>query len=995
VRLKRFLRAAIGSACVAALAAPTSFAESPPALQRLPGSALSVSVAQSGGFSRIEFRFPGARMTSRRKGQTLILHFDRYARPDMTRLRVDPPRWLKGAAERNAGGLEITLELADDADANVGSADGATFVNLYAKAGPPPPATPAAATATDADVRTRTPLSVRPDPTPASGVVRLQAQMVSGHVVLQFGWKHPLGAAVFRRGDSVWVVFDTPARIDVSGAPHGFRQVGAVQAVQGADFSAVRITSPSDVGLSAAAQGAAWIVTLGAGQPSSGEPIRLGRDEAATSPALAAAVAGATRVVWIDDPVVGDHIGVVTAMAPCKGLLTRRAYVDLALLPTVQGLVIQPRSDRLAVSTDGDVVRIAKAGGLDISPRWAAPAAHAQNDGPGLPQAMARPALIDFDAWPETGAGGFVARYDDLQRGAADEASQGKDAPMAARMGLARFLVGSDLSFEAIGVLNMIARSRQTMLGDAEFRGLRGAAKVMAGRYNEAETDLSAPMLADDPSSSLWRGYIDASLGQWVDARREFDAGAAMLFQFPAKWRSRFATANAEAAIALEQYPLAEVAIENALRDQHDPVEQLQTRLVQARLLQAQGQLAPAQRVYEAIARVNLDYLAAPALLHATELKLARSQLTPIQAANTYEALRYRWRGDATELETIRALGQIYLNLGRYREALAALRSAGQRLPDLPQALELQSDLSGAFRVLFLDGQADGLQPIQALALFYDFKELTPIGADGDLMVRKLARRLVDVDLLSQAADLLKYQADNRLNGVPRAEVDTDLALIELMNRRPEAALDAINSSRSTLLPSALSGQRRLIEARAWLGLGKSDHALEIIQSDRGAEADQIRAEVAWKQRNWALAAGDFEKQLGDRYKASGPLADAEETRLLRAAIAFSLAGDEAGLARLRGRYQGFIDQAHQADALRVALSGAQDPKMAVGDFGRVSAEDVSFVGWIQAMKQRFRDRPAPTSATSGLSLPPAGASPARAAAPSKTAEAKAAPSKG
>jgi hypothetical protein len=60
-----------------------------------------------------------------------------------------------------------------------------------------------------------------------------------------------------------------------------------------------------------------------------------------------------------------------------------------------------------------------------------------------------------------------------------------------------------------------------------------------------------------------------------------------------------------------------------------------------------------------------------------------------------------------------------------------------------------------------------------------------------------LARRLVDVDLLSQAADLLKYQADNRLDGVPRAEVATDLAVIDLMDRRPEAALDAINTSRT------------------------------------------------------------------------------------------------------------------------------------------------------------------------------------------------------
>ncbi len=970
-RLKAILRAGLAAVCIAALAAPAGLAETPPADQRLPGSALSVSVAEARDFSRIEFRFSGgARMTSRRNGQTLVLRFNRYAKPDMTRLEVDPPRWLKGASERNAGGLEITLNLADDADVRVGEADGASFVNLFAKKSEASPA---------GDARTQTALSLRPDPTPASGVVKMQTEWVSGRVLLRFAWKNPLGAAIFRRGEAVWIVFDAPARLDVSSAPHGFRQAQQIQAVQGADFSAVRIVSPSDVGVGALAQGAVWTVMLGAGQSAGGEPVKVTRDEAATSVGLSATMAGATRAVWIDDPVVGDKIAVVTAMAPCKGLSSRREFVDLALLPSVQGLAIEPIADGVTVSTDGDVVSIGRPRGLRLSPKTTR--ALIADNGPGLPMPLARPALIDFDAWGRTGSGGFAPRYDALQSAVADEINLGKDAPVTARLGLARFLVGSELSYEAIGVLNMIGKSQPRMLGDAEFRGLRGAAKVMAGRYKEAQTDFSVPVLADDPSSALWRGYINAKLGLWADARREFDAGASTLFQFPAKWRTRFSTANAQAAIALNQYPVAEVAIDNALRNQSDPVEQLRTRLVQAQLFEAEGQKARAERLYLAIAQVNLGFLSAPALLHATEIRQSQDQITPMQAADVYNGLRYRWRGDATELETIRALGQIYLGLGRYREALEALRSAGQRLPDLPQALQLQSDLSNAFNALFLGGQADGLQPIQALALFYDFKELTPIGADGDLMVRKLARRLVDVDLLSQAADLLKYQADNRLNGVPRAEVATDLAMIDLMNRQPEAALDALNTSRDTLLPNALNAQRRSIEARAWLGLGQYDHALEVIQSDKGSDTDAIRAEVAWKKRDWPAAGGQFERLLGDRFKAPGPLSAEDEAKLLRTAICYSLAGDEVGLDRLRARYGGFIDQARQADALRVALSGAETAQITSGDFARVSAEDSSFVDWVQAMKQRFRDRPAPTSPTSGFNPLATGAAP-----PAKTA---------
>jgi hypothetical protein len=102
----------------------------------------------------------------------------------------------------------------------------------------------------------------------------------------------------------------------------------------------------------------------------------------------------------------------------------------------------------------------------------------------------------------------------------------------------------------------------------------------------------------------------------------------------------------------------------------------------------------------------------------------------------------------------VRALGRVQLAQGRFREGLAAYRSLARSLPlDAPAATALLEEQAAAFRQLFLEGGADGLQPIQALGLFYDHRDQTPIGADGDLMVRQLARRLVDVDLLPQAAN--------------------------------------------------------------------------------------------------------------------------------------------------------------------------------------------------------------------------------------------------
>jgi tetratricopeptide (TPR) repeat protein len=382
---------------------------------------------------------------------------------------------------------------------------------------------------------------------------------------------------------------------------------------------------------------------------------------------------------------------------------------------------------------------------------------------------------------------------------------------------------------------------------------------------------------------------------------------------------------------------------------------------VQARIMDLSGQKDRALRVYLAVAEAPAEYLSTPAMLRATQIRLQTGQVTPVQAAQVFDGLRYRWRGDATELEIIRALGQLYLSQGRYREALEALRSAGQRLPDLPQAVSLQNDLNAAFRSLFLDGAADGLEPVQALALFYDFKELTPLGADGDLMVRKLVRRLVDVDLLDQAAELLKYQADNRLDGIPKAQVSTDLALIYLMDRKPEQALEAINASRTTVLPNALNMQRRVIEARAWTELGRYDNALEILGKDNSKDAQDLRSEVAWRQKNWALAGPLYEKALGERWKNPQALSSEDEGALLRAGVAYSLAGDDKALARLAAQYGRFIPNAHNPDALRVALTGIPDGRLNAADFGRVSADNQAFEGWVAKMKDRFRMADSPT----------------------------------
>ncbi len=136
------------------------------------------------------------------------------------------------------------------------------------------------------------------------------------------------------------------------------------------------------------------------------------------------------------------------------------------------------------------------------------------------------------------------------------------------------------------------------------------------------------------------------------------------------------------------------------------------------------------------------------------------------------------------------------------------------------------------------------MPPIEALSLFYDFRELTPIGRRGDEMIRRLADRLVAVDLLDQAAELLQHQVEHRLQGAARAQVATRLAIVHLLNRKPERALQVLKSTRLSDLSNEVRNQRLMLEARAMSDVGRHGLAVDIAQNLKGPEAARLRSDI-------------------------------------------------------------------------------------------------------------------------------------------------------
>ncbi len=684
-----------------------------------------------------------------------------------------------------------------------------------------------------------------------------------------------------------------------------------------------------------------------------------------TPPArLFAALPGVGAVLRIPDPGVGDTLIVAPAPPPARGVLDGRAFLSFSILPSAQGLAIQSLSGELMTHADEEGV-------------WITPP---QSLGVPMPQSATRsPALVSFVSGEP--AATFEARKSSIERRVA------ADALPDAQVEMARFLLERQLAPEALGAL-ALAEERDAQLGsDPDFRALRGVAAALAGRMRQAEADLSIPALTSDPAAQLWRAWMRTQTQDWLGARRAFAEGEASINDFPPHWRARFREAYARTALELNDLSTAKQQLDIAGAEPADDWTALRVELNSARWREAAGQAEEALTAYDELARSGDEEIEARAILAAARLRHATGGSSTSELIETLESLRWRWRGDDVELETIRALGKLYVDLGQDRQGLEAMKAAVARFPDHPVSRVIFSDMMSMFAELFLEGGADRLDPVEAVALYYQFAELTPAGAEGDRMVRRLSERLVAFDLLPQASELLQHQVDNRLHE-PRAKasVAADLALIYLMDRRPEAALRVLRSTRVTQLPPALAEERRIIEARALAELDAHDAALDLIAGDPSIEAARLRADIAWKLRDWPLAGERLEEMLGDRADAPGPIGAEDSAAVLRAAVAYSLAREKDKLGDVAERYGALMRTGPDATAFVAVTQELETSGLRLAEIADRAADTAALEAFLDRRRDRLEPQAEPPSS---LAPAPAAGDPAGEQAAAETAAAR------
>ncbi len=805
-----------------------------------------------------------------------------------------------------------------------------------------------------------TPAASEPPPQgkAADNAASVSARRDGDSLRLMFSFAAATPAALFRRADTVWLVFDSPKPLDIEPIrSQGGSIISEVSQLPLEKGQAIRIRfsrpqMPSLAGEDHAA-GVNWTVTFSDTMLTPTQPLAAIRN--ITDPALANVTVPLSRPGLLHrlvDPDAGDALMVVTALPPVRGFIKRQDFVEMSLLESIHGVAVRPSSDDVTANIAPDKIILGKPGGLTLS---------SADIGAERAPIAVRP-IFDVVDWRKNQAENFIARQDALVAAAA---AAEPDQRTPARIDLARFYMSRGLYPEAKGVLDLALADARAGLEDPVALTVHSVASSLMGRPEQGLKDLINPAIGTNYDSQLWKALAYARLGKWAEAREKFKNAEFAMTSLPIELQRILISEAMRCSLEVRDYSGA------AKRGDDLDVVGLPSELkgaisvMRGRLAEALGHDKDALGQYRIAIGSTDRAAAAEAKLLEIVLRQKRDEISQAEVLRELETLSVMWRGEAVEVRALQIMARMYPETGRYGESFAAARTATRLQPNSEPTRQAQDAAAALFAQLFLSPKGDDLPPVDALGMFYEYRELTPIGRRGDEMIRRLAERLVAVDLLDQASELLQYQVDKRLEGAARAQVAARLAMVYLTSRKPDRAISALRSTRIADLSGELRQQRLLLEARAQSDIGRHDLALDIIANINGREAIRLRSDIYWASRRWREASEQIELYYADRWRDFKPLNPLEKGDVIRAVVGYALAEDAIGLARFREKYAPLMSAEPDRSAFEMASKPATANSTGFADIARMAASVDTLDGFLREMRTRFPD------ATAKAPLPP------------------------
>lgn len=757
---------------------------------------------------------------------------------------------------------------------------------------------------------------------------------------LYFPWRERTASAVFKRERDVWIVFSRFADVDAKQLLTKLPK-NIVQVTQYADHENTILRLATDGTLNPKivplAKGFGWQVSLIQTTSTPAQDVSLNVDSLESTERLLLGLFDISPTLRFFDPTVGDQLIVIPSYEAGRGVTATKNFPQLSLLATAQGVAVVSRMPDLHVNQNRSGTILSADGGLAVSENLPVLA----NKAPIAGNATSTGVALPYDQW-YVPAGKFRETQAERLHAVAVADTVGKPEAL---FELVKLYLSYGMGPEALGVLSLLRNQYSEYYITNKLALLSGAANILANHMDTAAADLAAPELNELEEAVLWRqvaalytpATIDVQKLQAEAATKKSDsaanspnaaptaeAAAAVTaskpsFQFlkysrsyirfyPPRIRQRLASIAADAYLADGQEEKALAVYDTLMRDDLLAPLRHEAEFVLGAVAAKKGEVDQAYDAFDRVAgQIQDPRSAARARFAKALLYYQKGKMGADEASEIIEQARMGWRSDAIEREMLHQLVNIYTESKRYDEVLRTQKTILDAFPGDPEVLSITGDMSTLFHRVFLEGLADEMEPLKALSLFYEFRDLTPLGDDGDTMIQKLADRIAALDLLDRAAGLLDNQIKFRAKGEARSRIGARLALLHLLNKNPQEALNVLQVTNFGGNSTDLQTTRLQLMAEALTKLDKNEEALGVLYNDVTPAGAQLRLDILWAMKDWPNIAGRAEDILSARPNLTDPLTLKETEVLLKLALAYTFEGDYNQLRYLRDYYSGLI----------------------------------------------------------------------------------------
>ncbi len=740
------------------------------------------------------------------------------------------------------------------------------------------------------------------------------------------------GLASFELGGRLWMVNDKSNLLikpQLSGPLS--EQLSSLSEVQGHKGKAHSVEIPKGYAIKGDGGGILWRILVGHGLelgPAS-DPKRadVNRKDA-RSGKLLWPLKSARAVLDFQDPLSGRDIKVVTVEDAEQFAGPPREFVDFEVLFSPIGLAIVPKVGDLSVQIVRGGVEISRPDGLTMVEGSLLESMTEKKLQPSgdRKQASNSARIFDFKAWQ---LGGIPSLLENKRIILGGLREQPETAQAENMLTLGKMYLSNAMGPEALGVLKFAAAERPGLFDTPEFSALYGVASALSHHNENAFSNLSREILQPFEEIQYWRAYILADVGDWQQAAEVMPKDLTTLYDYPILLQNRLLPDLAEISLRAGDLNSAEELLNIVAKNKKGMMAEQKASLVylQGEAARQENDIEQTKKLWKPLTTGPDDLYRAKAGLALTRLLVDQGELTPKDAIDNLERLRYAWRGDQLEVQINYWLGRTYFEAGEYLKGLKIMRDAVSYDTGTPLGQRVAGEMADIYSDLFLSEELDKVSPLDAVGLYDEFKDLVPLDNRGDMIIERLAEHLAKADLLTRAGDLLKYQLDHRLKDADIYRIGVRVAAIRLLDNQPDNAIASLNVAAAQLekLPEEMRTPKRyrdisLLRARALSRKGRPDQALALLNDlDRTADMNRLRADIAWTAGYWddaAEAMGDV--LLDQNISLTRPLNAQNTALLLQRAVSLNLAGDRIALANMREKYSDLMAQTEKAKVFEV-----------------------------------------------------------------------------